>query len=253
MYCRNCGKQLPEEAIFCGNCGTKIREQNVVAGNQVVKSANPVNSVAGWEAMKSDMGKLAAIVLMGLAVFWSMISGLVPLVEGSIPFTLSVEWSLVNIWKDIEFLAEIGADATFLMLVAGACMILYLVAIVCGLEFFYDIFAIAGRKENIKTAAMTASICSGIATLIIILGQSIVNAETESYMIGLTFLSVLPTGWINIVVAILNVLLFTNLYKRTENSMNVSTEGAARECVACGTKYKFGKCCPNCGSSFIKK
>ena len=24
MFCKNCGKQLPDEAKFCGNCGTPV-------------------------------------------------------------------------------------------------------------------------------------------------------------------------------------------------------------------------------------
>ena len=27
MFCRNCGNQLPENALFCGNCGTKVEAQ----------------------------------------------------------------------------------------------------------------------------------------------------------------------------------------------------------------------------------
>ena len=26
MYCKNCGKKLPDEAIFCGYCGVKIEK-----------------------------------------------------------------------------------------------------------------------------------------------------------------------------------------------------------------------------------
>lgn len=27
MFCKNCGTQLPDDAVFCGNCGTKVEVQ----------------------------------------------------------------------------------------------------------------------------------------------------------------------------------------------------------------------------------
>ena len=32
MYCKNCGKELPDESMFCGYCGAKIEENSNPAG-----------------------------------------------------------------------------------------------------------------------------------------------------------------------------------------------------------------------------
>ncbi len=39
MFCRNCGKELPDGAKFCNGCGTKVGEGNV-ANKEAIKSAD---------------------------------------------------------------------------------------------------------------------------------------------------------------------------------------------------------------------
>ena len=29
MYCKECGKELPEDAVFCDECGTRVEEDNM--------------------------------------------------------------------------------------------------------------------------------------------------------------------------------------------------------------------------------
>ena len=36
MYCRNCGKEIVEEAIFCNHCGTKVKQELVEEVKEVV-------------------------------------------------------------------------------------------------------------------------------------------------------------------------------------------------------------------------
>lgn len=47
MYCRHCGKQLEENALFCGNCGAKV-EDHVAFSNKskdgysdILENSNP--------------------------------------------------------------------------------------------------------------------------------------------------------------------------------------------------------------------
>lgn len=55
MYCRKCGKKVPDDANFCKYCGTKFTKKEVVNGKVIVKE---------MEEEKKPINKNAVIALV---------------------------------------------------------------------------------------------------------------------------------------------------------------------------------------------
>ena len=74
MYCRKCGKQLREEAIFCDQCGEKVEivEENIIVDSEVIDvESQPIEEPKGergpWKAF-ALVGHI--LVIVSLATMW---------------------------------------------------------------------------------------------------------------------------------------------------------------------------------------
>ena len=41
MYCKNCGAEIPDGAMFCGNCGMKIETENMYTFSTLLNYLHP--------------------------------------------------------------------------------------------------------------------------------------------------------------------------------------------------------------------
>lgn len=60
MICRNCGKELPDLAVYCPNCGTK-RYGGAPAGHVSLELADPMNSRVIIERVVNQTSALSAL------------------------------------------------------------------------------------------------------------------------------------------------------------------------------------------------
>lgn len=208
MFCMYCGEKVPDGARFCGKCGKQISD--IPQPKTSMISSTLVTDHNG----DVDSQKSILLKLMGVCVLWSMVAGFIPLIEGSIPFTLSVEWSFINLWKDVEVLGDIGVDTGFFIIVCAICGIFFLAALLCGGYFLYEVLNKNYSNKDIVDSALGASVSSMLATLTLIIAQAIINVKTEEYMMGMSFLSVLPIAWISIIISLLNIFVFASQFKK---------------------------------------
>lgn len=64
MYCRNCGKEIPDGSSFCPECGASQRDDVQVQNVRTVESKTNTKSIVGL-----------VISLIGLLIFSSLILG----------------------------------------------------------------------------------------------------------------------------------------------------------------------------------
>ena len=81
MYCRNCGTQVPDNAVFCKNCGKRVsRSDNTGSDQQPVidVDANPADTHKASKSLtlfaKPNVIGLIASVAIGMSVFFPFIS-----------------------------------------------------------------------------------------------------------------------------------------------------------------------------------
>lgn len=81
-YCKNCGSELEEGAVFCNECGTKTGESSPL-GNKYISANNPfklydIQMINGEKIIRqSEIHNgcfLAPGILVGVGVLWVMIS-----------------------------------------------------------------------------------------------------------------------------------------------------------------------------------
>ena len=65
MFCKNCGKEVTEDATFCPNCGTALDKE---VPNAPIYDA-PVNNYAPQPAPKKDTSNNIAVVGFVLSFF----------------------------------------------------------------------------------------------------------------------------------------------------------------------------------------
>ena len=82
MYCRKCGKQLREEAIFCDQCGEKVEivEENIIVDSGVIDVESQPVEAQPIEEPKGERGPWKAFAIVG------HILGIVSLATMWIPF-----------------------------------------------------------------------------------------------------------------------------------------------------------------------
>ncbi len=68
MYCKNCNRQIPDEAAFCPYCGYAVYEDDVREIEESYRSERPVRS-AKSRAKKNNTALVAALVFVALALF----------------------------------------------------------------------------------------------------------------------------------------------------------------------------------------
>jgi hypothetical protein len=63
MYCRNCGKEIPEDSNFCPNCGTETKTNTEVCDDTKGSEHNVENSVS--KKANKNVGCSTIIVIIG--------------------------------------------------------------------------------------------------------------------------------------------------------------------------------------------
>ena len=97
MFCKNCGTQLPDDAVFCANCGTK---------QEPIQPVQPAY-VPPVQPAKSGKGKLIAIIAAAAIVAAALAVGAILLFGGS-----SAKDPLSAVGEAVAQLTETeGADA----------------------------------------------------------------------------------------------------------------------------------------------
>lgn len=76
MFCKNCGKELPEDATFCGECGKKIE----MAKNDVLQE-QPSNSIRenknATTGEQSDKSIVGLIIILCIVVTVTLVAGVI--------------------------------------------------------------------------------------------------------------------------------------------------------------------------------
>ena len=62
MFCRNCGKENPEDAVFCKECGAKL----VLAPGET-NTVNNQNNINASDITKAFIGKFKTLLKKALA------------------------------------------------------------------------------------------------------------------------------------------------------------------------------------------
>lgn len=64
MYCKFCGKENDENALFCSNCGHKLREE---VKTEIIDNNNPTEAKC-WSVF-ALIGKIVGIVSIAMCIF----------------------------------------------------------------------------------------------------------------------------------------------------------------------------------------
>ena len=75
MFCKNCGRELPDEAEFCGNCGTKTTGA-LQTENEFQQSKKEERKETS-KALLMGLGGLALLVVCGFILYHAFIKDLI--------------------------------------------------------------------------------------------------------------------------------------------------------------------------------
>ena len=64
MYCKNCGKEIPDDSNFCQHCGSNLKKEDSI----IPQEEKPSDSVAKSESKARTAGIIIAVILVGLMV-----------------------------------------------------------------------------------------------------------------------------------------------------------------------------------------
>lgn len=96
MFCRKCGTQIPDDAIFCPACGTETHDsaENSAQTNNYTPEQNTYNSEAESEALASDMLASEALKygIMGVAFAQTGILSILGIIFSSIAQNKAAEY-----------------------------------------------------------------------------------------------------------------------------------------------------------------
>ena len=91
MFCKNCGKELPDESLFCGYCGAQLEESGSPAGFVQEQAAKIREKTPNINITKEDFLPLVAILKNpfeenGLSLWGSAAAALISLIGCWISF-----------------------------------------------------------------------------------------------------------------------------------------------------------------------
>lgn len=110
MYCRKCGKYLPDDSKYCGECGESFEsvsyQQAEQPDNYIKQYPESYNRLGGWLAFFAYMQIVGIIlnIVMGI-VDISMLAPLIPYLSGWLIFVVVV--SLLSYIVPIVFSARL--------------------------------------------------------------------------------------------------------------------------------------------------
>ena len=77
VYCPNCGKRLPDDAVFCDDCGTKIHGEQAAESVREVRKTNPSPVRKGnTPAPKKSSGGFFRFLLILILAALTAVAGL---------------------------------------------------------------------------------------------------------------------------------------------------------------------------------
>lgn len=187
-FCESCGKEIGDGVKFCPYCGKDT-------GINIVNTTSPVQVVPGAKP-QMDVFKIISLVI----TVFAMLGIFLPVVE--LDYWIEEKMSIIEAWKIAT--GFFGDEGFFIYLMLFVATVFAVLCIGLGVRALIAVFRNT-KGADTEQMIRVSMWCEVISMAVLLVLTWIINIDFGTDMLGLAFL-----GWSMLIVALLNIYVFTN-------------------------------------------